>query len=127
VLVAHACNPSYSGGRDRRISVQTQPRQIVLKTLSQKKLFTKKRAGGVAQGVGPEFKTPVTPPPRKRPGFKLQYHQKEKENFPKLIKVTQNRSRYHSMRFSDYLVGECLNFKFYFIWGLAGDCIFYFK
>jgi hypothetical protein len=31
-LVAHACNPSYSGGRDQENS------------------------GGVAQGVGPEFK-----------------------------------------------------------------------
>jgi hypothetical protein len=34
----------------RRIMVQSQPRQIVLETLSQKK------AGGVAQDVGPEFK-----------------------------------------------------------------------
>jgi hypothetical protein len=54
-VVAQNC-AQYLRGRDRRISVQTQPRQIVLKTLSQKKLFTKKRAGGVAQGVGPEFK-----------------------------------------------------------------------
>jgi hypothetical protein len=27
--VAHAYNPSYSGGRDQRIAVQSQPRQIV--------------------------------------------------------------------------------------------------
>jgi hypothetical protein len=33
-LVVQACNPSYSGGRDRRIEVQSQPRQIVLETLS---------------------------------------------------------------------------------------------
>jgi hypothetical protein len=39
----------------RRIAVRSQPRQTVLKTLSQKTLH-KKRAGGVAQGVGPEFK-----------------------------------------------------------------------
>jgi hypothetical protein len=36
--------------------VQSQPGQIVLKTLSQKKYITKKELGGVAQGVGPEFK-----------------------------------------------------------------------
>jgi hypothetical protein len=35
--------------------VQSHPRQIVLKTLSQKTLY-KNRAGGVAQGEGPEFK-----------------------------------------------------------------------
>jgi hypothetical protein len=39
----------------RRIVVQSQPRQIVHKTLSQKKTIIK-RAGGVSQGVGPEFK-----------------------------------------------------------------------
>jgi hypothetical protein len=39
----------------RRITGQTQPRQIVLKTLSQKS-HHKNRAGRVAQGVGPEFK-----------------------------------------------------------------------
>jgi hypothetical protein len=39
----------------RRITVQSQPREIVRKTLSQKKL-SQKRAGGVAQGVSPEFK-----------------------------------------------------------------------
>jgi hypothetical protein len=35
--------------------VQSQPKQIVFKTLSQKTLH-KNRAGGVAQGEGPEFK-----------------------------------------------------------------------
>jgi hypothetical protein len=40
-----------------RISVQSQPGQIVCESLSQKKKkITKKGAGGVAQGVGPEFK-----------------------------------------------------------------------
>jgi hypothetical protein len=39
----------------RRIEVQSQPRQVVPKTLSQKPL-SQKWAGGVAQGVGPEFK-----------------------------------------------------------------------
>jgi hypothetical protein len=41
--------------------VQSQPRQIVPKTLSQKRLkkrktITKNGAGGVAQGQGPDFK-----------------------------------------------------------------------
>jgi hypothetical protein len=42
----------------RRIEVQSQPRQIVWDTLSQKKKKnpSHKRTDGVAQGVGPEFK-----------------------------------------------------------------------
>jgi hypothetical protein len=39
----------------RRITVQSQPGQIVWETLSRKTLH-KNRAGGVAQGEGPEFK-----------------------------------------------------------------------
>jgi hypothetical protein len=39
----------------RRIQVQSQPRQIVHKTLSQKYL-SPKRANEVVQDVGPEFK-----------------------------------------------------------------------
>jgi hypothetical protein len=39
----------------RRIAVPSQQGKIVRETLSQKKLSIK-RAGGVAQGVGPEFK-----------------------------------------------------------------------
>jgi hypothetical protein len=39
----------------RRITVQSQPGQIVHKTLYQKNP-TQNRAGGMAQGVGPEFK-----------------------------------------------------------------------
>jgi coenzyme F420-reducing hydrogenase alpha subunit len=36
--------------------VGSQPGQIVLKTISEKKIHhTKKRVGGVAQDVGPEF------------------------------------------------------------------------
>jgi hypothetical protein len=48
--VAQTCNPSYSGGRDQEHCGSKPARQIVCKTPSQK------RAGGVAQGVGPEFK-----------------------------------------------------------------------
>jgi hypothetical protein len=40
----------------RRIAVQTQPGQIVCETLSGITLHRKNRAGGVAQGTGPEFK-----------------------------------------------------------------------
>jgi hypothetical protein len=40
----------------RRIAVRRQPWQTVHETLSQKSFIQKKRAGGVAQGVGPEFK-----------------------------------------------------------------------
>jgi hypothetical protein len=39
----------------RRIEARSQPRQIVLKTLFQK-IANTKSAGGVAQGVGSEFK-----------------------------------------------------------------------
>jgi hypothetical protein len=39
----------------RRIVVRSQPREIVLETLSQKNP-SQKRTGGVAQAVGPEFK-----------------------------------------------------------------------
>jgi hypothetical protein len=39
------------------IMIQSQPGQIVLETLSWKKPFKKKRAGGVARGVDPEFKS----------------------------------------------------------------------
>jgi hypothetical protein len=41
----------------RKIEIQSQPGQIVHKTLHQKKKNpSHKGAGGVAQGVGPEFK-----------------------------------------------------------------------
>jgi hypothetical protein len=39
----------------RSIVIQSQPQQIIQETLSQIKTITKK-AGGVAQGIGPEFK-----------------------------------------------------------------------
>jgi hypothetical protein len=50
----------------RRIVVQNYPTQIVREILSQKKKKkSQKRAGAVAQGVGPEFKP--------------QYHKKKKK------------------------------------------------
>jgi hypothetical protein len=48
----------------RRIEFQSHPGQIVCETLSQKHP-SQKRAGGVTQGVGPEFKP--------------QYHKKKKK------------------------------------------------
>jgi hypothetical protein len=66
MLVAHSCNPSYSGGRD-----QEGLGQIVHKTLSQKKKEKKTLhikglvECGVAQDISPEFKT--------------QYHKKQKQ------------------------------------------------
>jgi hypothetical protein len=57
--VAHACNPSYPGGRDQEDCgskpawANSSPRPFLKKSPSKKK---KKRVGGVAQGVGPEFK-----------------------------------------------------------------------
>jgi hypothetical protein len=46
VLMAHVCNPSYSEGRDQE-GFGSKPAQ---------KDQSQKRAGGVVQGVGPEFK-----------------------------------------------------------------------
>jgi hypothetical protein len=61
--VAQNCNLATQEAAIRRIPVQSQPREIVCKTLSRKKP-SQKRAGGVAQSVGPEFKS--------------QYHKKKK-------------------------------------------------
>jgi hypothetical protein len=63
VLVAHACNSSYSGGRDQedhglKPAQANSSQDLITKKPSQK------RASGVAQGVGPEFKP--------------QYHKKQK-------------------------------------------------
>jgi hypothetical protein len=55
--------PAIQEAEIKRIMVQSQPGQIVHETLCQKKKKpSQKRASGVAQGVGPEFKA--------------QYHQK---------------------------------------------------
>jgi hypothetical protein len=56
-------NPSYLGGRDQEDCGSKPGQANNLKTLSWKALY-KNRAGGVAQGKGPEFK--------------FQYHQKKK-------------------------------------------------
>jgi hypothetical protein len=56
MLVARTYDPSYSVGRDQKDRglkpVQANSSQDPIS----KKPITKKRAGGVAEGVGPEFK-----------------------------------------------------------------------
>jgi hypothetical protein len=53
---AHACNPSYSGGKDQE-DCGLKPAQANSSARPYlEKPFTKNRAGGVAQGEGPEFK-----------------------------------------------------------------------
>jgi hypothetical protein len=54
--VAHTCHPSYSGGRDQencslKLAQANNSWDVILK-----KKATKKKAGGMAQGIGPEFK-----------------------------------------------------------------------
>jgi hypothetical protein len=53
--VAHACNPSYSGGRDQEDRGSKPAGTNSSQDLVLKKPNTKK-AGGVAQGEGLEFK-----------------------------------------------------------------------
>jgi hypothetical protein len=60
---ARTCNPSYSGGRDQEDCGSKLAQANSYKTLSQKNP-SQERAGGVAQGIGPEFKP--------------QYHKKKK-------------------------------------------------
>jgi hypothetical protein len=67
VPVAHACNPSYPRSRDRdQEDCGSKPAWASSsQNLISKKPVIKKRAGGVAQGAGPEFKP--------------QYHKKKKK------------------------------------------------
>jgi hypothetical protein len=53
--VAHICNPSYSGSREQGDHSSKPARQIIHETLSRRNP-SQKRAGGVAQGEGHEFK-----------------------------------------------------------------------
>jgi hypothetical protein len=55
VLVAHGYNPSYSGGKDQEAR-SLKPAQVNNSGDPISKHLSQKRAGGVAQGVGPEFK-----------------------------------------------------------------------
>jgi hypothetical protein len=56
--VAHACTPSYSGGKDQE-DYGLKPAQINSSqdpNLEKEKKPSQKRAARVAQGIGPEFK-----------------------------------------------------------------------
>jgi hypothetical protein len=70
VLVAHTFNPSYSGGkRSGGLLFEASLGKYFMKPYLKNTQHTKKKknggeTGGVAQGIGPEFK--------------LQYHQKKK-------------------------------------------------
>jgi uncharacterized protein YdcH (DUF465 family) len=72
--VAHTCNPSYSKGRDQEDHGSKPAWANSSWDPLLKKPFTK-RAGGVAQAVGPEFKS--------------QYHKKKKRN-SEYCQVTDN-------------------------------------
>jgi hypothetical protein len=61
--VAHACNLGYSGGRDQEDHYSKPAWAHSSRNPISEKIPSQKRAGGVAQGVGPEFK--------------LEYHKKE--------------------------------------------------
>jgi hypothetical protein len=54
--VAHFYNPNYSGGRDQEDCGSKPAWANSSQEPISKKIHHKKRAGGVAQGVGPEFK-----------------------------------------------------------------------
>jgi hypothetical protein len=54
VLVVYTCNPSYSGDRDQE-DLGLRPRQVSERP-SLENSHHKKRAGGMAHGVGPELK-----------------------------------------------------------------------
>jgi hypothetical protein len=63
--VTHTCNPSYSGGRDQEDHSSNPALANSSQDSVSKKKFSQKKAGGVAQGVDPEFKS--------------QYHKKKKK------------------------------------------------
>jgi hypothetical protein len=64
--MAHACNSSYSGGRDQEDSSSKPAHTNSSLRLYLEKTHYKKRAGGIVQGVDTEFKP--------------QYHKKKKSN-----------------------------------------------
>jgi hypothetical protein len=54
--MAHTCNPSYSGGRDQEDCGLKAVWANSLQDPISKKNPSQERAGGVAEGEGPEFK-----------------------------------------------------------------------
>jgi adenosine deaminase len=78
-LMAHACNPATQAAEIRRIEVQSQPGQIVRKTLSQKN-SSQQRGGGVAQGVDP-VQAPVLKKQKKSHGKSLTTFQTDSNSY----------------------------------------------
>jgi hypothetical protein len=56
VLMAHTCNSSYSGGRDQEDRRSKPAQANSFQDPISKNNATQKKTGGVAQGVGTEFK-----------------------------------------------------------------------
>jgi hypothetical protein len=54
--VVHTCNPSFCGGRDQEDRGSKPTGANSLRDPISKKNPSEKRTGGVAQGIGPEFK-----------------------------------------------------------------------
>jgi hypothetical protein len=88
VPVAHACNPSYSGGRDQEDRGGSKPAAAnSLRDPISKNPITIKRVGGVAQGVDLEFKPQYGKEEKKRKsvllvgvvGRTVAFHFEEKE------------------------------------------------
>jgi hypothetical protein len=74
--VVHACNPSYTGGRDQEDCSSKPAQTNSSQDLILKIPITKNWTGGVAQGKGTEFKP--------------QYHKKEKKEKEKKNKMLKN-------------------------------------
>jgi hypothetical protein len=55
-VVTHACNPSYSGGRDQENQGLKPARASSSGDPISKKYPSQKRAGGMVQGEGPKFR-----------------------------------------------------------------------
>jgi hypothetical protein len=64
VLVAHAYNPSYSGGRDQDGGSKSAPGKWLVRLYLKKKNLSQKRAGGKSTclaSMGPWVQTPRSP------------------------------------------------------------------
>jgi hypothetical protein len=94
--VAHTCNPSYSGGLWLKSAWENSLRDPI------SKIPNTKRAGGVAQGVGPEFKPRYHTHTKRMFGNAHKYSCLKKKCFS-LIKITQSIIR------NDY------SFPFFFV------------
>jgi hypothetical protein len=79
--VAHTCNPSY---RRQRSEIRDQedwclkPAQATIHETLSGEIPSQKRAGGVAQGVNPQFKSQHHPPKKNLVFERHYYEEKEK-------------------------------------------------